>query len=259
LSPLDFIGIPDWRSAVLAVLFAAPWLILLAGRRLRRPWLWGMVVLAAVLFPISIAWIQVPIQQGLNRLWLSLFPTATIERFLLLFAVPSIVVSGLVQEVAKFGIGVAGLYVTGERRNARAGLATGAAAGAGYGGMEAFWVFNRIFAAGFTLGTIQLGGISALVVFIERFFTVMFHTGVASLSTYGYATGRPWRFLLMAIGLHSLTNYMAVLLQTGVLSVAGTEIVLAIIAVATVTAALWLRARPNQAPDQTHRDDASAD
>jgi uncharacterized membrane protein YhfC len=247
LSPLDFVGIPHWLSAVLALLFVAPWLALLAGRRLRRPWLWGIVALGVVLFPVSIAWIQVPIQQGLNKLWVSQFPTQTIERFLLLFAVPSIIVSGLVQETVKFAIGVVGLTLTRERRTPRAGLAMGAAAGAGYGGMEAFWIFNQIFAAGFTVGTIQLGGIGALVGFIERFFAVMFHIGVASLSTYGYASGRPWRFLLIAIGLHSLTNYSAVLLQAGLLSVTGIEIVLAIIAAATVAAALWIRSRLNSA------------
>jgi len=247
LSPLYFVGIPDWRSVVLALIFSAPWLVLLAGRRLRRPWLWGIVALSALLFPISIAWVQVPIQQGLNALWLSLFPVATIQRYVLLFGAPSIIVSGLVQEVVKFALGVGGLYLVGERKAPRAGLALGAAAGAGYGGMEAFWVFNQIFAAGFTLGTIQLGGITALLGFIERFFTVMFHSGAASLSTYGYASGRPWRFLLLAIGLHSLTNYIALLLQVGVLSVAEVEIVIALIAVATISAALWLRARLNRA------------
>jgi uncharacterized membrane protein YhfC len=243
LSPLDFVGILDWRSAVLALLFVAPWLALLAGRRLGRPWLWVIVSLGALLFPVSIAWIQVPIQQGLNKLWVSRFPVPTIERFLLLFGLPSIVVAGLVQEVVKFGIGIAGLYLIGERRTPRAGLAMGAAAGAGYGGMEAFWVFNQIFAAGFTLGTIQLAGMAALTGFIERFFAVMFHIGVASVATYGYASGRPWRFLLIAIGLHSLADYTAVLLQAGVLGVTGVEIIVAIIAVATISAAWWIRVR----------------
>jgi uncharacterized membrane protein YhfC len=247
LSPLNFVGIPDWRSAVLTLIFVAPWLGLLAGRRLRRPWSWAILALGALLFPISIAWVQVPIQQGVNALWVSLYPVATIQRFVLLFGAPSIIVSGLVQEVVKFAIGVAGLYLTGERKTPRAGLAMGAAAGAGFGGMEAFWVFNQIFAAGFTLGTVQLGGLGALVGFIERFFTVMFHTGVASLSTYGYASGRPWRFLLLAIGLHSLTNYMALLLQAGVLNEVEIEIIIGVIGVATLSAALWIRARLNRA------------
>ncbi len=248
MSPLNFIGIPDWRSAVLALIFAAPWLVLLAGQRLKRPWLWAMVVLGVVLFPLSIAWVQVPIQRGLNVLWLNYFPTATIQRYVLLFGIPSLIVASLVQEMAKMGIGMLGLYLTGERQTPSAGLAMGAAAGAGYGGMEAFWIFNQIFAAGFTLGTIQLGGISALLGFIERFFGVMFHIGSASLSTYGYASGRPWRFLLLAVGLHTLTNYTVLLLQAKVLSTVGVEIVIAIIAVATISAALWIRNRLTRVP-----------
>lgn len=246
MSPINFIGIPDWRSAVLALIFAAPWLFLLAGRRLRNPWLWGIFVLGALLFPISIAWVQVPIQQALNALWLSLFPVATIQRYVLLFSIPSIIVAGLVQEVVKFLIGVLGLYLIGERKTPRAGLAMGAASGAGYGGMEAFWVFNQIFAAGFTLGTIQLGGIAALLGFIERFFAVMFHTGAASLSTYGYASGRPWRFLLLAIGLHSLSDYMVVPARAGLISIGWVEILIALIAVSTISAALLIRARLNR-------------
>jgi RsiW-degrading membrane proteinase PrsW (M82 family) len=246
LSPLDFVGVPDWRSAVLALIFACPWLLLLAGRRLKSPWLWGCVAMGVLFFPISIAWIQVPIQRALNVLWMSLFPVATIQQYVLLFGIPSIIVAGLVQEMVKFLIGVAGLYLINERKTPRAGLALGAAVGAGYGAMEAFWVFNQIFAAGFTLGTIQLSGITALLGFIERFFTVMFHTGAASLSTYGYASGRPWRFLLLAIGLHSLTDYMAVPLRTGLISVGWVEIVIAVISVVTISAAFWIRARLNR-------------
>ncbi|MEJ2710263.1 MAG: YhfC family glutamic-type intramembrane protease [Anaerolineales bacterium] len=249
MSPLDFVGIPDWRSAALALIFAAPWLILLAGRRLRSPWLWGVVALGVVLFPISIAWVQVPIQQGLNTLWLNFFPVATIQRYMLLLGIPSIIVAGLVQEVVKFLIGVAGLYLIHERKSPGAGIALGAAAGAGYGAMEAFWVFNQIFAAGFTLGTIQLAGISALLGFIERFFTIMFHTGAASLSTYGYASRRPWRFLLLAIALHSLTDYMILPLRAGLISNAWVEIVTAVVAVSVISAALWMRARLNRASD----------
>jgi uncharacterized membrane protein YhfC len=243
LSPFDFIGTPDWRSAGLALVFIAPWIVLLGGRHLGRPSFWVTVALGAVLFPPSIAWVQVPIQQALGQLFLSQLPAATIKRDLLLFGAPSIVVSGLVQEVVKFVIGGAGLYLIGQRRAPRAGLAMGAASGAGYGGMEAFWVFNQIFAAGFTMGTVQLGGIMALLGFIERFFTVMFHSGVAGLSVYGLASGRPWRFLLLAIGLHSLTNYTALLLQAGALKVDAVEIVIAVISVATISAAVWIRGR----------------
>lgn len=247
MNPLDFVGSPDWRSLVLAAAITAPWLILLAGKRLGRWETWAVVAAGIVLFPLSIAWVQVPIQQGITSLygrWLSLI---NIQRYSLLLSIPVVVVSGLVQETVKYGIAVLGLRWTGEKDTPLAGLALGAAAGAGYGGMEAFWVFNLIFAAGFTWATVQLAGVAALLGFVERFFAVMFHVSLTALSAYGYTTGRSWQYLLLAIILHSLANYFAVFAQAGVISVAGVEIILALISLATLAAALWLRARERPA------------
>jgi hypothetical protein len=252
MSPLDFIGVPDWRSAVLAVAFAAPWLVLLARRWLRRTWVWGVVALGALLFPLSIAWVQVPIQQALNSLWLRTLPVETIQRYVVFVGLPSVVVAGLVQELAKYGDAIAGLYLVRARHVPRAGLALGAAAGAGYGAMEAFWTFNQIFASGFTWASVQLGGVAALLGFIERFFAVMFHIGVAALAAYGFATRRPWRYLLLAIGLHALDDYLVILLQARVLGVAELELVAGLIGVGTLAAALWLRARPRTPAGQAH-------
>jgi hypothetical protein len=243
MSPLDFVGVPDWRSAVLAILFTAPWLVLLVGKRLGRWETWAMIAASMVAFPLSIAWVQVPIQRGISALYAQALPPDAIRRYLLFLSILPVFVSGLVQECVKFGIGVAGLHLTGERRVPRAGLALGAAVGVAYGGIEAFWVFNAIFGVGFTWATVQLGGIAALLGFIERFFSVIFHTAVAALSVYGYARGRPWRFLLLAICIHSLSNYSVALLQANVLSMAGAEIAIALIAIASLAIVVWLGVR----------------
>jgi hypothetical protein len=243
VNPLDFVGTPDWLSAVLALAFAAPWLVLLAGRWLRRFWVWVVVVASAVLFPLSIAWVQVPIQQGINVLYANYLSTEAISRYLALIGLPLVLIAGLVQEVVKFGVAVAGLHLVRARGSPQGGLALGAASGAGYGAMEAFWTFNTIFASGFTWATVQLAGPVALLGFVERVFAVMFHVGVASLAAYGYAIRRPWRYLLLAIVLHTLADYMVVLLQAQLLNVVEVEIVVAIIAVATMSACLWIRAR----------------
>ena len=240
MNPLDFVGTPDWRSAVLAVAFALPWLLLLVGRWLRRPWVWVVIVLGAALFPVSIGWIQVPIQQAINALYVQHVPPETLQRYALLAAVPLVLIAGLVQEVVKFIDAVGGLFLIRARHVPAVGLALGAAAGAGYGAMEAFWVFNQIFAAGFTWATVQLGGIAALAGFIERFFTVMFHTAVVALAAYGYATRRPWRYLLLAIALHTLVDYLVPLLQYGVITSVETQILVGLVSAAAMVAALWV-------------------
>ena len=133
MSPLDLVGVPDWRSALLALAFAAPWFLLLAGRWLRRPWLWVVAIAGAVLFPLSIAWIQVPIQQALNDLYLRTLSMETIQRYVLALGAPLVLVAGLVQEVVKFLDAVAGLHLDRHPHVAGAGLAFGAAVGAGEG------------------------------------------------------------------------------------------------------------------------------
>ncbi len=240
MGPLYFVGAPDWRSALLAALFALPWLALLGRGWLRRGWLWTAAVAAAVLFPVSIAWVQVPIQQALGRLWLRWLSEDAIRRYLLLVGLPSIVVASLVQEGAKLLVAIGGLRLLGEGRKPATGLALGAAAGAGYGGMEAFWVFNQIFVAGFSWATVQLGGLGALLGFAERLYAVPFHIGSAALAGYGLASGRPWRFLLAAIALHTAVNYAVLALQAGLIGAITMEAWGALVGAATIASALWL-------------------
>jgi hypothetical protein len=68
---------------------------------------------------------------------------------------------------------------------------------------------------------VQLGGPAALLAFFERFVAVPFHVGAAALSGYGYATGRPWRFWLVAAMLHAAVNYGVLLRQAGIIAAAA--------------------------------------
>ena len=243
MDPFAFIGVPDWRSAVLALAFTAPWLLWLGRGWLRSRWLWLAVVVAAVLFPFSIGWVQVPIQQGLNALWTDVLDTPTIQRYLLLVALPSLLVASIVQESVKLLVAIAALRLAAAARDPRAGIAFGAAAGAGYGGFEAFWVFNQIFAIGWSIAMVQLQGPVALTGFVERLFAVPFHIGLTAVAGYGYATGRPWRFWALAVALHTLANFAVVTMQAGVLDIVGVEVWAALVALATVSLAIWLRHR----------------
>jgi uncharacterized membrane protein YhfC len=241
MDPLRYVGPPDWRSTVLAVLFALPWLWLLARGHLRRPALWMALAVAAVLFAPSIALVQVPIQLALNSFWIAAIGVPAIQEHLILVGLPSVFVSGLVQETAKLVAAMLGLRLLGEPRGRLNGLALGAASGAGYGGFEAFWVFNTVFAAGFGLATVQLAGPAALLTFFERFVSVPFHVGAAAISTYGYATNRTWRFLLAAILLHTLANWSALFGQAKVTGVLELEVWVALVSALAIGAALWLR------------------
>ncbi len=243
MNPLYFVGRPDGRSALLAALFAAPWLVCFAWGWLARRWLWVAFGAAALLFPLSIALVQVPIQGAVGAVTLSLLGPAGVGRYLLLAGAPAVAMSGIVQEGAKLLVTLLALRGLGARSDRRAGLAVGAAAGAGYGAMEAFWVFNLIFAAGWSWATVQLLGPAGLTGFFERLYAVPFHTAAAALAAYGYASGRPWRFLLLAAGLHSALNYGALLASAGVFGLPAMEAWGVVITALTVGLALWLRFR----------------
>ena len=247
MGPSYFVGSPDWRSALLAAVFALPWLVFLGRGWLRRGWLWAAVAAAAILFPFSIAWVQVPLQQAVGALWARVLSAPPGVPLLYLVALPGLLVASLVQEAAKLAVAAATLRALGNTRRPRAGLALGAAAGAGYGAFEAFWTFNRIFAAGWSWATVELAGPVALFGFLERLFAVPFHAASAALSGYGLATRRPWRFFLLAVGLHTALNYSVVLLQTRVLSAVGAEVWGALVAALTIGAAIGLCTRAGRA------------
>jgi hypothetical protein len=109
--------------------------------------------------------------------------------------------------------------------------------------MEAFWVLNLVFATGFGWRTIQFYGVVVLLGFVERFCVVMFHVATAALAGHGFASGRPWRYLLLVVGLHSLINYLVLVGQEGLVNVIGFEIGIGLLAVATMGLALWVRFR----------------
>ena len=84
MNPLNFVGQPDWRSALLAILLAIPWFLLLVRKRIRIPWIWVVLLAGIVLFPLSIAYIQVPIQNGINTLYIRYLSNEVLQKYLLL-------------------------------------------------------------------------------------------------------------------------------------------------------------------------------
>jgi len=162
---------------------------------------------------------------------------------LLLFGIPAVLLSGLVQEGAKLVPIVLYWRREGKSLDPKLGLVIGAVAGAGLGIFEAVWVHNLVFLSGWSWEVVQAQGLVALAPFGERFFVVAAHTAFSALAGYGLAKGRGWQFYLIASGLHALINYSAVLLQAGVLIRTQMEIYAAIVALSVTAWALWLRWR----------------
>jgi RsiW-degrading membrane proteinase PrsW (M82 family) len=162
---------------------------------------------------------------------------------LLLTGIPLVLISGLVQEGAKLFPTVIYWQYHGRKIDPKLGLTLGAMAGAGFGIIEAQWIHNMIFAAGWTPEIASTLGITAYAGFWERFFTVCFHISVSALAGWGLARGWGWQFYLIASFAHGFVNYSAILTQTGVFNTLMAEIFIALCAVIVFMIVIQLRWR----------------
>jgi len=231
----------------LAIAFGAVWLACYRLWLLKKPWLWAVLVSSAFLTPAAVSFIQIPLQnwavQAMNHFW----SQEVLMRWILLTAIPAILLTGLVQEGAKLVPVVVYWWRSGKNIDPKLGLVIGAVAGAGFGIFEAQWALNSMFAQGWTWELVQAYGFWALSGFWERFFAIAAHIAFSALAGYGLAKGRGWQFYLIAAVLHALLNYSAVLWQAGLLTTIHAEIYIAVVAVAVTAWALWLRWRKTAA------------
>ena len=82
----------------LGILFGAAWLVGYWLPLFRKPWLWIVMATSAVLSWVAVAFIQIPLQiwvgQAMNQFW----SQEILMRWILLAGIPSVLLSGLVQE-----------------------------------------------------------------------------------------------------------------------------------------------------------------
>ncbi|MDH4068239.1 MAG: PrsW family glutamic-type intramembrane protease [Dehalococcoidia bacterium] len=231
----------------LAIGFGGVWLTAYWPPLFRKPRLWAVLVGSAFLTPAAICFIQIPLQIWTGQALIHFWSNETLMRWIPLAAIPSILLTGLVQEGAKLVPVVVYWWRSGKNIDPKLGLAIGAVAGAGFAILEAQWVHNQMFASGWTWGWVQTYGFAALFGFWERFFTVAAHIGFSALAGYGLAKGWGWQFYLVASGLHGLLNYGTVLWQAGLLADLHVEIYIAVLGALVTAWALWLRWRKTTA------------
>jgi RsiW-degrading membrane proteinase PrsW (M82 family) len=225
----------------LGIAFGAIWLWMYWPPLFKKPWLWAVAIVSAFLTLLAVTFVQIPLQDWTGEAMLKIWSNDTLVNWLLLAALPQILLTGLVQEGAKMVPIVFWWWRSGKKIDPKLGLAIGAIAGAGFGIFEAVSVHNQMFAAGWTVKALQTGGFLAIAGFWERFFVVGFHIAASALVGYGLAKGKGWQFYLIAAGMHTLLNYSAILYQKGYFSVVQAETYVAVVAVAVAVWAVLLR------------------
>jgi RsiW-degrading membrane proteinase PrsW (M82 family) len=237
-------------AIALALVFCAIWLIIYRLWHFNKAWWVVIFLFGGFITWTAIAFIQIPLQQWTQDLLVNRLGPAGFSRWLLLTGIPIILFSGLVQEAAKL-LPVIAIWGTRARQiEPLTGLWAGALSGAAFGIFEAIWVHNSIFAAGWTWEAVSISGATALLGFIERFFTIGFHIAVSALAGYGWAKGMKWQFYLIAAGLHTVSNYSVVLYSKQLLSINQVELYIAGIAIATTIFAFLAMRSTAQTPSE---------
>lgn len=237
---LDYFAHPSLLGIGLAVLFGVLWLLLYWPPLLKELSLWLVLLGGGLVTVLASAFIQVPLANLVSRLLRLIFGDAFNEMVLLpgLFYT---LITGFVQEGAKF-LPVLVLWRRADREmEPLLGLTIGAAAGAAFGMLEAQWVHNTLFASGWNFGALASGGLITLLGFWERFIMVGLHASLGALMGYGLTRDRGWQSYLLAAALHALAGYSSFLLTDGAVTYLVVEIYLTVVTAVLAVIMLSLR------------------
>ncbi len=196
------------RRLVVWSLYAAVSALLLsafAGSMTRDYTLWGIIAVAGLLFGLVFV-IQAPVQQKLGATVFSSIGSKGSGVYFAAFLIA--LVSGLFQETLKIVPLAARMrFIPGKRPNLKAIVSLGAAAGAGFGFVEACWLTGFLYA----MGSVNL---ISLPIY-ERVITIGFHVATGAFLGYGIGRRLVWKYWLIAVVLHGLANFTIVFYRQG--------------------------------------------
>lgn len=158
----------------LSIAFGAVWLLAHWIPLLKRPWLWPVMVTSVFLTLLAITFVQIPLQYYTNVALTHFWNLKTLNDWMLLGAIPLVLLSGLVQEGAKMVPMAAWWWRSGKAISPKLGQAIGAAAGAGFGIFESIWALGDNFASGWTVHYISQYGFLGIAPFWKGFLPLVF-------------------------------------------------------------------------------------
>jgi uncharacterized membrane protein YhfC len=246
----------------LAVAFGAAWLTAHWPPLFKRPWFWVIGIVSAFFTMAAFAFVRTPLQYYYDVLVNHFMSGAAIRDWLLLLGIPSVIISGLVQEGAKMVPMVLFWAKRDFRITPAMGLAIGAIAGAAFGIFDSFQAFGTVFSNGWTTASFSQG-FNGIIDFWLRFFSIGFQTAASAMVGYGLARGKGWQYLLVASGFHAFFLYGAYFYTKGYFGLPQLGTFVAFVAVVITAVVLIVRYRlrrdfPGEAaydPDQYLEED----
>ena len=252
---------PNIYGILIAVLFTVAWLALYRPPMLKKPILWAFFISGALITLCAFCIIQNPLQALIGQAFYRTWGNQLVQNWVLLFILPGILITGLVQEGAKVLPGVIYWWKNKRTIDPKWGFTIGALSGAGWGFLEAQWVHNSVYSIGLNWDVIGTKGFFAIAPFVESFFTIPFHIASCALISYGIAKGRGWQFYLIVALIHAALQYSASLIRytlTGLSDMPQLIIIVVIIAIFSLAISsvalliLWKRLKEDTTTKRTN-------
>ena len=229
-------------AVALAVAFGALWLTAHWPPIFKHPWFWVLGVGSAFFTMGVYAFIHTPLQFYYSKLVHHFLDSKTVVDWIMLLGIPSVIISGLVEEGAKMVPMVLYWRKQHRRITPAMGLAIGAVVGAGFGIFDAFQIFASQFGSGWT--TAALGsGFNGIAGFWIRFFTIGLHMALSAMVGYGLARGKGWQYFLVASGFHAVFLYGNYFYQQGYFGVVQLGVFVACVSIVMTAIVLVVRYR----------------
>lgn len=170
--------------------------------------LWAVLAVAGAAFGLVFA-VQAPVQREIAKTVFTAIGSKGAGIYIGAFI--TALVSGAFQEALKMAPVWLNWYRLEPKPNLRLMMALGAAAGAGFGFVEAGWLTGGAFATG------HVGFVSPVI--WERLIMIIFHVGAGALLGYGVGRRQLWQYWLLAAGLHTFASFLVVFLMQGFVDV----------------------------------------
>lgn len=223
---LAFFSKPSPAGIGLALLFGMLWLLMYWPHLPKQCTVWLALAGGALLTALAAAFIQLPLIEGVSAFLRGLQPVMSLAWYALLFNGLAVLISGLTREGAKLVPVLLVRLRRGGKLESLEGLLLGAAAGAGFGILEAQWVHNSLIASGWGAETLRVNGLLALLPLWERFIMLGLQVGLGALAGYSLGKGRGWSGWLLAAFIHALANFSTYLIAGKLVSTLAVEIYL---------------------------------
>lgn len=226
-------------AALFAFIAAVVWEGILCPLWRHRFWLFGFFFVGAVLYFLVVGGVQLPAQRWLVRvLFLRIYKTFGADAGIVM-GIPLYLMIAILHEAAK--LLPAALYLHWHKTLPRLAVSIGGMVGAGFATFEGHWLLAGVFNAGWSWNVVRINGWTGLFPFFERAFMAALQIGAAGIASYGWATGKRWRYLALSVLLHFIAVFGVPLQQAGIFTAVQRQMYLIGWAVVTIAVAFLLR------------------